>query len=163
MQHGSTEDIQSELAPIASNNIQAGDEGEQQRPTADAGNVIRALTGPEVSVALGIGLLLAVLANRIATPDLVDSQARTDILGVIASGGLITNGVYLLVRVGMHDLSYSTATAATAASAIETHDFCFTNLCVLGVRSAVHNTRSLQNILVSVTCEVEYNHEDLFA
>lgn len=70
----------------------------EQRPAA-AGSLLRTLTGPQVSVALGIGLLLAVLANRIATPELVDSQARTDILGVIASGGLITNGVYLLVRV----------------------------------------------------------------
>ncbi|CAM9446182.1 unnamed protein product [Discosporangium mesarthrocarpum] len=41
-------------------------------------------------------LLVAVVANRLATPDLVDTQARTDILAVIASGGLITNGVYLL-------------------------------------------------------------------
>lgn len=72
------------------------DEG-VQRPAA-AGSLLRTLTGPQVSVALGIGILLAVLANRIATPELVDSQARTDILGVIASGGLITNGVYLLVR-----------------------------------------------------------------
>ncbi|CAM9544467.1 unnamed protein product, partial [Pylaiella littoralis] len=94
---GSTEEIQGEIVPPAPDDIRAGGEGEQQRPTADAGNLIRALTGPEVSVALGIGLLLAVLANRIATPDLVDSQARTDILGVIASGGLVTNGVYLLV------------------------------------------------------------------
>lgn len=89
------------IARTAPDDIQAGGEGGKQRATADAGNLIRALTGPEVSVALGVGLLLAVLANRIATTDLVDSQARTDILGVIASGGLITNGVYLLVRVGL--------------------------------------------------------------
>lgn len=72
-------------------------EGEEEAAPA-AGNIIRALTGPQISVVLGIGILLAVLANRIATPNLVDSQARTDILGVIASGGLVTNGVYLLVR-----------------------------------------------------------------
>lgn len=59
---------------------------------------MRTLTGPQFSLGLGVGILLAVLANRIATPELVDSQARTDILGVIASGGLLTNGVYLLVR-----------------------------------------------------------------
>lgn len=67
------------------------------KPIAAApGNLLQTLTGPQFSVALGIGILLAVLANRIATPNLVDSQARTDILGVIASGGLVTNGVYLL-------------------------------------------------------------------
>lgn len=77
-----------------------GDEEKvEQRPAVAAGSLLRTLTGPQVSVALGIGILLAVLANRIATPELVDSQARTDILGVIASGGLVTNGVYLLVRV----------------------------------------------------------------
>lgn len=64
-----------------------------------AGSLVRALTGPYVSLGVGVGILLAVLANRIATPELVDSQARTDILGVIASGGLVTNGVYLLVGV----------------------------------------------------------------
>lgn len=72
------------------------------------------LTGPQVSVALGIGILLAVLANRIATPELVDSQARTDILGVIASGGLLTNGVYLLVRVRHGHKQSHTATAVKA-------------------------------------------------
>lgn len=82
-----------DIAPTAE-----GEEEGEQRPAA-AGNLLQTLTGPQVSVALGVGILLAVLANRIATPDLVDSQARTDILGVIASGGLITNGVYLLVRV----------------------------------------------------------------
>lgn len=41
------------------------------------------------------------LVNRIATADLADTQARTDILGVIASGGLVTNGVYLLVGTGV--------------------------------------------------------------
>lgn len=88
-----------------------GDEGEP-RPAA-AGSLLRALTGPEVSVALGIGILLAVLANRIATPELVDSQARTDILGVIASGGLLTNGVYLLVR-ARHGRPAGRSLAATA-------------------------------------------------
>ncbi|CAN0524921.1 unnamed protein product, partial [Ectocarpus sp. 8 AP-2014] len=44
-----------------------------------AGSLIRALTGPYVSLGVGVGILLAVLANRIATPELVDSQARTDI------------------------------------------------------------------------------------
>lgn len=73
------------------------DEGEP-RPAPAAGSLLRTLMAPQVSVAIGVGILLAVLANRIATPELVDSQARTDILGVIASGGLITNGVYLLVR-----------------------------------------------------------------
>lgn len=87
-----------------------GDEGEQ-RPAA-AGNLLRTLTGPQVSVALGIGILLAVLANRVATPELVDSQARTDILGVIASGGLVTNGVYLLVRVLSWPATLSLAVAA---------------------------------------------------
>lgn len=77
--------------------MQDAGQGEGEAAPA-SGNIIRALTGPQVSVALGIGILLAVLANRIATPNLVDSQARTDILGVIASGGLVTNGVYLLVR-----------------------------------------------------------------
>lgn len=77
--------------------MQDAREGEgEAAPTA--GNIIRALTGPQISVVLGIGILLAVLANRIVTPNLFDSQARTDILGVIASGGLVTNGVYLLVR-----------------------------------------------------------------
>lgn len=70
-------------------------EDESAVPTP--GNLLQTLTGPQFSVALGIGILFAVLANRIATPELVDSQARTDILGVIASGGLVTNGVYLLV------------------------------------------------------------------
>lgn len=100
LKSGSTKDTQNEIARTATDDTQAGGEGGKQRSTADAGNLIRALTGPEVSVALGVGLLLAVLANRIATTGLVDSQARTDILGVIASGGLITNGVYLLVRAG---------------------------------------------------------------
>ncbi|CAM9607802.1 unnamed protein product [Ectocarpus sp. 4 AP-2014] len=72
----------------------ASDEVEQRSPVA--GSLLRALTGPYVSLGVGVGILLAVLANRIATPELVDSQARTDILGVIASGGLVTNGVYLL-------------------------------------------------------------------
>ncbi|CAB1116895.1 unnamed protein product [Ectocarpus sp. CCAP 1310/34] len=74
--------------------IMASDEVEQRSPVA--GSLLRALTGPYVSLGVGVGILLAVLANRIATPELVDSQARTDILGVIASGGLVTNGVYLL-------------------------------------------------------------------
>lgn len=78
-------------------NFQASDEVEQRSPVA--GNLVRTLTGPQVSLGVGVGILLAVLANRIATPELVDSQARTDILGVIASGGLVTNGVYLLVGV----------------------------------------------------------------
>lgn len=74
-------------------------EGTDERPAPPvAGNLFRTLTGPQFSVAVGIGIILAVLANRIATPNLVDTQARTDILGVIASGGLVTNGVYLLVR-----------------------------------------------------------------
>ena len=72
-----------------------GTEGRQAAPVA--GNLLRTLTGPQFSVAVGIGIILAVLVNRIATPDLADTQARTDILGVIASGGLVTNGVYLLV------------------------------------------------------------------
>lgn len=77
-------------------------EGTEERPAAPvAGNLLRTLTGPEFSVAVGIGIILAVLVNRIATPDLVDTQARTDILGVIASGGLVTNGVYLLVGTGV--------------------------------------------------------------
>lgn len=72
-------------------------EGTEERPAAPvAGNLLRTLTGPQFSVAVGIGIILAVLVNRIATADLVDTQARTDILGVIASGGLVTNGVYLL-------------------------------------------------------------------
>eukprot|EP00904_Undaria_pinnatifida_P004085 jgi/Undpi1/13678/HiC_scaffold_9.g03332.m1 len=72
-------------------------EGTDERPAPPvAGNLFRTLTGPQFSVAVGIGIILAVLANRIATPNLVDTQARTDILGVIASGGLVTNGVYLL-------------------------------------------------------------------
>lgn len=76
-------------------------EGTEERPAPPAaGNLLRTLTGPQFSVAVGIGIILAVLMNRIATPDLVDSQARTDILGVIASGGLVTNGVYLLVGTG---------------------------------------------------------------
>lgn len=71
--------------------------GADEQRTATAGSFLRTLTGPEVSVGLGVSIVLAVLANRIATPELVDSQARTDILGVISGGGLITNGVYLLV------------------------------------------------------------------
>lgn len=74
----------------------AGGRDEQAPPAR--GNLMRTLTGPNFSVAVGVAVIVAVLANRIATPDLVDSQARTDILGVIASGGLVTNGVYLLVR-----------------------------------------------------------------
>lgn len=93
-QRGSNEgQVGTDIAPTRE------DEDEGERRPAAAGNLLQTLTGPQVSVALGIGILLFVLANRIATPDLVDSQARTDILGVIASGGLITNGVYLLVRV----------------------------------------------------------------
>lgn len=83
-------------SPLCPDDIaKATDAGDQ--PSATAGRFLRTLTGPEVSVGLGVGIVLAVLANRIATPVLVDSQARTDILGVIAGGGLITNGVYLLV------------------------------------------------------------------
>lgn len=69
----------------------------QEDGPAATGNLLRTLTGPEFSIALGVSILLAVLTNRLATPELIDSQARTDILGVMASGGLITNGVYLLV------------------------------------------------------------------
>lgn len=77
-------------------------EGTEERQVAPvAGNLLRTLTGPQFSVAVGIGIILAVLVNRIATPDLADTQARTDILGVIASGGLVTNGVYLLVGTGV--------------------------------------------------------------
>lgn len=74
----------------------AGGSDEQAAPAG--GNLMQTLTGANFSVAVGVAIIVAVLANRIATPDLVDSQARTDILGVIASGGLVTNGVYLLVR-----------------------------------------------------------------
>lgn len=70
----------------------------QEDDPAETGNLLRTLAGPEFSIALGMSILLAVLTNRLATPELIDSQARTDILGVIASGGLVTNGVYLLVR-----------------------------------------------------------------
>lgn len=70
----------------------------QRDGAAPTGNLLRTLTGPEFSIAFGASILLAVLTNRLATPQLIDSQARTDILGIIASGGLVTNGVYLLVR-----------------------------------------------------------------
>lgn len=35
--------------------------------------------------------------NRLATDVLYDSQSRTDILGVIAAGGLVLNGLTLQV------------------------------------------------------------------
>lgn len=79
----------------------------QEDGPAATGNLLRTLTGPEFSIALGVSILLAVLTNRLATPELIDSQARTDILGVMASGGLITNGVYLL------DLNVKTAEEVT--------------------------------------------------
>lgn len=73
-------------------------EDDEQDATIRTGNLLRTLTGPELSIAVGASILLAVLTNRLVMPELVDSQARTDILGIIASGGLITNGVYMLVR-----------------------------------------------------------------
>lgn len=66
-------------------------------PSSSGTSWLRTLASPEFSIALGGSILLAVLTNRLATAELLDSQARTDILGVIASGGLITNGVYQLV------------------------------------------------------------------
>ncbi|CAM9191009.1 unnamed protein product [Ascophyllum nodosum] len=87
---------------MAESNIGDIDKSTPAQDTGDgpaapaAASLMRILTGPQFSLVIGVGILLAVLANRIATPNLVDSQARTDILGVIASGGLVTNGVYLL-------------------------------------------------------------------
>lgn len=51
-----------------------------------------------LTLAAGIVGLAAVVVNRLAlTPALYDSQARSDIIAVIAAGGLILQGVYLLV------------------------------------------------------------------
>ena len=52
-----------------------------------------------ISLGAGAAGLAAVIVNRVTlTPYLYDSQARSDLLAVIAAGGLILQGVYLLVR-----------------------------------------------------------------
>jgi Cofactor assembly of complex C subunit B, CCB2/CCB4 len=59
---------------------------------------LRGITGSNFSLAAGLVGLGALLLNRVAlTPYLYDSQARTDLLALIACGGLIMNGIYLLV------------------------------------------------------------------
>jgi Cofactor assembly of complex C subunit B, CCB2/CCB4 len=61
-------------------------------------SVLRGITGSNFSLVAGLIGLGALLVNRVAlTPYLYDSQARTDLLALIACGGLIMNGVYLLV------------------------------------------------------------------
>eukprot|EP00953_Heterococcus_sp_UTEX-ZZ885_P023785 13062-Heterococcus_DN1.PRE.1 len=60
-------------------------------------SLLRGITGSNFSLAAGLIGLGALLVNRVAlTPYLYDSQARTDLLALIACGGLIMNGVYLL-------------------------------------------------------------------
>ncbi|KAG5177644.1 hypothetical protein JKP88DRAFT_331832 [Tribonema minus] len=81
---------------------------------AQSGGIIRQLTGSNFSLAAGLLGLAAILINRLAlTPYLYDSQARTDILALIASGGLIMNGVYLL------DLDIKVADSVTLVGTFE--------------------------------------------
>eukprot|EP00953_Heterococcus_sp_UTEX-ZZ885_P004702 3029-Heterococcus_DN1.PRE.1 len=71
-------------------------------------SLLRGITGSNFSLAAGLIGLGALLVNRVAlTPYLYDSQARTDLLALIACGGLIMNGVYLL------DVNIKTAEAVT--------------------------------------------------
>lgn len=60
--------------------------------------LIKALTSETLSLSVGSLGLLALTINRLSTENLYDSQSRTDILGVIAAGGLLLNGLTLQVR-----------------------------------------------------------------
>lgn len=61
-------------------------------------SLFRLIRNDALSLAVGSICLIALVANRLATPDLYDSQSRTDIIGVISAGGLLLNGLTLQVR-----------------------------------------------------------------
>lgn len=60
--------------------------------------LFRLIRNDALSLTIGSLCLVALVANRLATPDLYDSQSRTDIIGVISAGGLLLNGLTLQVR-----------------------------------------------------------------
>jgi hypothetical protein len=62
------------------------------------GGVLGAIRRDTLSLAIGSLCLLALVTNRLFTDPLYDSQSRTDILGVVAAGGLLLNGLTLQVR-----------------------------------------------------------------
>lgn len=59
--------------------------------------LFRLIRNDALSLTVGSICLIALVANRLATPDLYDSQSRTDIIGVISAGGLLLNGLTLQV------------------------------------------------------------------
>lgn len=59
--------------------------------------LVKLLTSETLSLSVGSLGLLVLTWNRLATDVLYDSQSRTDILGVIAAGGLVLNGLTLQV------------------------------------------------------------------
>lgn len=60
--------------------------------------LFRLIRNDALSLAIGSLCLVALVGNRLGTPDLYDSQSRTDIIGVISAGGLLLNGLTLQVR-----------------------------------------------------------------
>lgn len=59
--------------------------------------LFRLIRNDALSLTIGSLCLVALVANRLLTPDLYDSQSRTDIIGVISAGGLLLNGLTLQV------------------------------------------------------------------
>jgi len=60
------------------------------------GSFINFLTSNTFGIATGGVCLLLLVINRLTTPDLYDSQSRSDIIAVIASGSLILSAFSLL-------------------------------------------------------------------
>lgn len=71
------------------------------QPSSGGGidGLLRLIRNDALSLTIGSLCLVALVANRLLTPDLYDSQSRTDIIGVISAGGLLLNGLTLQVYI----------------------------------------------------------------
>jgi hypothetical protein len=87
----------SSSSPPPLQSLAAGPQSAGDSSTGGLEGLFRLIRNDGLSLAIGSLCLVALVANRLTTPELYDSQSRTDIIGVISAGGLLLNGLTLQV------------------------------------------------------------------